>query len=166
MRDFETGLTLDRLKSFLNYNPDTGAWTWLVARGTALKGSAAGRENGGGYIIICIDGHNYRAHRLAWLYMTGEWPSKFIDHKNRARADNHWSNLRQATRSENNRNRACLSKTKFKGVEIAASGKFRARIRQLDGKTKNIGTFDKPEDAAAAYFAVAKSICGEFARVA
>jgi hypothetical protein len=105
-------LTQNELKDFLDYNPETGEFTWRkrppVTRGarmfnTKYAGRPAGRVSGsGGYREINIVGYGkFSAHRLAFLYMTGAIPAQHIDHKNRDRLDNRWANLRVATQSEN-----------------------------------------------------------------
>lgn len=100
-------LTADRLRELLHYDPETGAFTWLRQRG---KGKIKpGTPAGGickrfGYVFIRADDGLYRAHRLAWLYMTGAWPLESIDHIDRDKANNRWSNLRAATPAENGQN--------------------------------------------------------------
>jgi hypothetical protein len=98
-------LTVGFLRSIFSYNPETGVFTRLKARGAQRAGTVPGRLNEEGYIKIKINGKEYGAHRLAWLYVYGEWPSLFIDHINRAKADNRIQNLRDVSRSENGRNR-------------------------------------------------------------
>ena len=89
MRD---AITEARLKERLHYDPDTGIFTWLkMSRQPKRLGSVAGGRCDG-YIQIYLDGLIYRAHRLAWLYMTGEWPVGYLDHKNGVRDDNRWCN--------------------------------------------------------------------------
>lgn len=96
----------EKLKKILQYNPDTGVFTWLVDIARHIKaGSVAGYKDWRGYIIIGISGKNYKAHRLAWFYMTGEWPEN-IDHKNRNKSDNRWLNFKNATYLENNKNKS------------------------------------------------------------
>jgi len=97
-------LTQQRLKEILKYNPETGIFTWLVNAGSARKGKVAGSVNGNGYITIAVSGVSYRAHRLAYLYMEGEFPPEQIDHINGVRDDNRYDNLRAVSAKENQRN--------------------------------------------------------------
>jgi len=96
-------LTQDRLKELLIYCTLTGRFMWKVSRGNKKVGSVAG-TNTDNYIIICIDGEAYLAHRLAFLCMEGEFPPNDVDHINRLTRDNSWQNLRKCTRSENMNN--------------------------------------------------------------
>lgn len=95
------------LKSQLHYDPDTGIWTWLAPlKHSKMKpGDIAGRITQAERWQIRLAGEFYYASRLAWLYMTGEWPVDQIDHINRDRADDRWCNLREATHSQNCYNR-------------------------------------------------------------
>jgi hypothetical protein len=109
-----------------------------------------------GYISIGVDGTHYLAHRLAWLYVYGEWPTAWpagqVDHINRIKTDNRIANLRIVTSSENKQNRElphANNRLGFLGVKRNGS-KFMARI-MLHGKVKHLGTFDTPELASAAY---------------
>jgi HNH endonuclease len=98
-------LTAERLRELLSYDPTTGQWTWLVTRGsTAPAGSIAGTIYSNGYRYITIDYRRYFSSRLAFLYMTGEWPQHEVDHIDRCSSNDKWDNLRPATRSENNAN--------------------------------------------------------------
>jgi hypothetical protein len=90
-----TNLTQTQIKNLLDYDPNTGIFTWKIG------GVEAGIFDEAGYRIIRINRQRYKAHRLAWLYMTGIWPIHDIDHINNQKGDNIWSNLRAATRSEN-----------------------------------------------------------------
>lgn len=135
-------LTIERLKIVLNYNAETGLFTWLVSNSNRAKvGSVAGNKIPVGYIIIRIDGINHYAHRLAWFYMTGEWPKEQVDHKNTIKDDNRWVNLREATHAENQRNKNFLknNKLKVKGVRKFRD-KYRAEIWS-NGKNISLGTF-------------------------
>jgi hypothetical protein len=101
-------LTAEALRAVVSYDPETGKFRRLPRSG--LAGNVAGQEP---YMAVLKDGHlrfkvhsaSYLAHRLAWLYMTGEWPQGTIDHVNRDPQDNRWTNLRDVSRGENNRNR-------------------------------------------------------------
>lgn len=98
-------LTQSYLKSILNYNPDTGIFTWKVSNSPRVKiGSVAGGLNNHGYIVIVINKKHYLAHRLVCLYMYGKLPPERMDHINHVRDDNRIINLRLASSQENNRN--------------------------------------------------------------
>ena len=90
----------------LKYNPETGVFTWLVSPNRRITvGSIAGYGYyTGNYIKIKIAGVFYQAHRLAFLYMTGDFPEKHIDHKDHNRSNNKWVNLRKVTRLQNQKN--------------------------------------------------------------
>jgi HNH endonuclease/AP2 domain len=158
-------LTAAYLREILHYNPDTEIWTWRVLKGTAQAGDVAGSINKRGYTNIQIVGRLYQAHRLAFLYMTGKWPSDQIDHVNIKPSDNRWSNLREATNSQNQANKHAPSTNTsgYKGVSWhRGDKKWQARI----GRNRcHLGYFNTAEVAAAAYEQAAKVLHGEFARV-
>lgn len=169
-----TNLTHGYLKECLDYDPETGVFTWRERedRSSQWNGRFAGKVAGycgaKGYWKIRINDRARNAHRLVWLYMTGQFPHDQVDHINMDRADNRWCNLREATNAENNRNRRIspTNRSGRKGVDWhRSSGKFRAQIK-VDGKKIHIGIFDKIDDAASAYAAAAERYHGEFARVA
>ncbi len=177
-------LTAAYVRSILHYDPETGEFRWkertpdMFASGTRpaqwrcrnwnSKNAGAGANcidpNGYGRIRIC--GRDYRAHRLAWLWMTGGWPENDIDHVNLIKSDNRFANLREATKSQNLANiRMFKTNTSgYKGVSwFSQTGKWVAHIR-LAGKSKNLGYFNTIEDAAGAYSRAAKEHFGAFAR--
>lgn len=161
-------LTQERLRELLHYDLGTGIFRWRISTGRKIKaGSVAGSRMGNGYIHIGIDSRKYQAHRLAWLYVNGEWPSKDIDHKNNVKDDNRIGNLRLATMSQNiaNARRRSDNTSGFKGVSWKKrDSKWCARIR--DGnKYRHLGLFTDPADAAKAYDAAAIELHGEFARL-
>lgn len=151
-------LTQARLKELLHYDPETGIFTWLVIANNnkALVGTVAGSLNKPGYMMIGVDRKRYLAHRLAFLYMTGEWPSEQVDHINGERTDNRWCNLRAATEGENKHNIGGPPRTNtsgYLGVSWDKSrGKWRAHI-YLRNVQHHLGRFTTPEAAHAAYLA-------------
>lgn len=160
-------LSQSRLKELVHYNPDTGVFTRLVTTAAnAMAGNIAGNFDSLGYVQICVDGARYRGHRLAWLYMTGEWPKHVIDHIDLNTGNNCWNNLREATRSQNQQNHPMHKNNKvgFKGVTRFQKG-YRATIK-VRGKQKHLGCFSTPEEAYSAYAKAANELFGEFARVA
>lgn len=162
-------LTLDRLKDLLAYDPKTGTFTRLVGRPgpNGHVGAVAGCNNGQGYIRLYVDGKPYKAHRLAWFYMTGEWVDE-VDHRNTVRSDNRWDNLREATRGQNRTNCAAYKNNTsgLKGVSLyRRTGKWKAQI-QKSGQKHFLGYFDTPEAAHDAYAKAANDLFGQFARAA
>lgn len=103
----ESDLTAARLRDLLHYDPKTGNFVWRVKHGRkVVPGKTAGcLESTRGYVVIRIDGKGYKAHRLAFLYQTGEMPTAQIDHRDGVKTNNSWDNLRPATVAENGRNR-------------------------------------------------------------
>lgn len=158
-----TLVTTERLNELLYYNHETGLWRWKVSKVSIYVGAVAGSRHPNGYILIGIDGFYYRAHHLAWFYMTGEWPPvRGLDHKDLDRANNSWSNLRRATVSQNmgNRRKRSDNTSGYKGVYfVPKKGKWRVQVQG-----RHVGYFAEIEDARDAYRASAISAYGEFAR--
>ena len=167
MKDYETSLTVERVKEVLNYNQETGVFTWRVqksARGNIR--SVAGTSGRMGYWSIQIDNKIYKAHRLAWFVTYGRWPKDQIDHINGIRGDNRITNLREATPLQNARNTGAhrLNTSGFKGV---VWHKYRKKWRSticINRKKKHLGTFSSAEEAGEAYQKAALEHYGEFAR--
>ena len=141
-------LTQERLKEVLYYDREMGVFTWLVDRGSVKAGDIAGCMNSGGYIQIMIDGELYIASVLAWFYVEEYWPENIIDHENRIRSDNRWSNLRHVTYQCNNRNRRML-KNNTSGVTGVnfnkITNKWQSQI-SINNKNRSLGhykDFDK-----------------------
>lgn len=158
-------ITQDYLKQILHYDPETGVFTYLLHRSSsATVGSVAGSINGKGYSQIKINHKTYQAHRLAWLYVTGENPKQFIDHINGISADNRFCNLREATRSQNNMNtlRYKNNNSGYKGVCFYAPTKKFAAYIAWNKQRKNIGYFNTAKEASEAYEAYAKVLHGKF----
>lgn len=160
-------LTAARLREVLDYNPETGEFRWRVTLSRrALAGSVAGCLDPDNYIKIRVDGTLYLGHRLAWLYVYGEFPASRLDHKNVKRDDNRITNLRPASGSQNSANRG-LDKNNTSGAKGVywrpLRNKWQAMI-QKDGRQRHLGYFDNRDDGAAAYLSAAKTLFGEFAR--
>ena len=159
------GITSERLRALLDYNPETGEFTWISGRRQGKRqGKRAGCADGRGYLRIEIDGRHYRGHRLAWLHVFGKWPDGDLDHANGDRADNRISNLRSATRSQNaaNMRRRRINTSGLKGVSFHR-GKWQARITK-HGKARHLGSFPTAAHAHAAYCAAAREVHGAFWR--
>jgi hypothetical protein len=94
----------------------------------------------------------YYCHRLAWLYMTGRWPSEQIDHENLDRSDTRFKNLREATWSQNQQHKLPQknNKTGVTGVDfLNGIQRYRARYKQ-GGREFHVGVFATLEEAKAA----------------
>jgi hypothetical protein len=156
--------TAARLKELFEYNSITGVFTRKITLcGKAIMGTTVGSYRKG-YLIISVDGKQYLAHRLAWLYMTGKWPKNQLDHINMQKDDNRLANLREATNSQNKMNmrKRRDNKCGFKGV-YAYKDCFRASISK-DGKNIELGLFPTAQKAHEAYKAKAQELFGRFAR--
>lgn len=163
----ERNFTAEMLRAVMHYDPSTGVFTWrFTSRGGRKAGAIAGRSSGTGYWQICIDRKYFYAQRLAWLYVTGEWPPFEIDHEDLNKTNNRFSNLRRATDLQNqgnrgaNRNNACG----IKGVRyLPKTGMWQARITD-GGKGRHLGNYSTSEQAARAYATAAQEKFGQFAR--
>lgn len=163
--EIASGLTAEHLREMVDYDPLTGVLRWRGSAAAWRNGRVAGcYDPQNGYVLVRLAGRLFKGHRLAWLYMTGQWPASGIDHINGARSDNRWSNLRAATHGENACNRGAQknSRTGIKGVHRQA-GKWRARIK-VGGRNLSLGLFSDPLSAAEAYAAAARRYHGDFAR--
>ncbi len=162
-------MNLNRIKEFLDYDPETGLFIWKRRTHTKGNGPAvgdiAGHVSKAGYVTIRFKGILYYGHRLAWFFAYGEMPCK-IDHENRCKADNRIRNLRKATQQGNSANRNVRpdSRSGYKGVYAHQNGRFYAYII-VDGKKLNLGAFPTSEAAARAYDNAANDSFGEFARL-
>ncbi len=99
-------LTSEQLRKLLDYDPRTGLLRWLV-NGPPPRSFwkiAGNTSKVDGYVQVQVNGENYKAHRLIWRMVTGEWPEHEIDHEDRDRANNRWKNIRPATSKQNAEN--------------------------------------------------------------
>ena len=106
-------LSQSRIKVLLHYNPKTGNFIWKIRTSNRINiGDIAGCISSIGYVFISVDSILYKAHRLAYLYMTGNFPENEIDHINKNTGDNRWINLRDVTHQENLRNQKLNKRNK------------------------------------------------------
>lgn len=160
-------LTQARLKELLHYNPATGVFTWIISRKyNATAGTIAGGVDSYGYSRIRVDNTRHRAHRLAWLYMTGEWPANAIDHINGVRNCNIFANLREATTAQNNINVGIRkdNTSGYKGVTWRKSTNRWLAQASINGKVTHLGSFKTPELASKAYQEITQKHFGDFYR--
>ena len=147
-------MTQDDALRILSYDRVSGEFRWRInASPRVLAGSVAGTVNDKGYLVIRYKGKVYKAHRLAWLIITSSLPSGEIDHVNGNKLDNSISNLRIASREQNNRNVGLRSDNTsgFKGVRWSnPNKKWHANI-SVAKKRIHLGFFEKKEDAVEAY---------------
>ncbi len=166
MKPREAHIDREELARTINYDPETGVFTWLIDRKNQVRaGSPAGKINTAGHRQIRFLGRQYLAHRLAWFLVHGIWPSGEVDHINLVKDDNRLINLRDVTRSQNQFNRIVRadSRSGLKGVHCRKPGQYRVAIR-ANGKRIRLGTFSTVEEAAAAYGEASQLHHGAFGR--
>ncbi len=145
-------ITQELLKEFLNYDPDTGVFTWKIARkGSPGKGRRAGGLDYEGYTRIKIDYKNYRASRLAWLYMNGREPEGQIDHIDGDRSNDSISNLRDVDQTTNGQNQRKNS-SNTSGITGVCWHKKQGKWMAYIGGVNRVylGYFSEKSDAIAA----------------
>ena len=163
---FKTGLTQSRLCDLFSYDRDTGLFIRKVRVANAMPGEVASCKMANGYIVIRVDGQIYLAHRLAWLYVTGSFPSYELDHKDGNPSNNAILNLRPATRLQNCRN-VRIAKSNTSGVKGVSWSKQKKKwSAQISFKNKiiHLGLFVDIEQAAQAYKRKATELFEEFVR--
>lgn len=155
-------ITQDELKALLHYDQNTGVFTNLTRRSNHINiGAVAGsvwtpKGANTSYLQISINSKMYYAHRLAWLYVYGEWPENHIDHIDGCGTNNAISNLRDVSQSVNHRNALTRSNNTsgHSGVNFN-KGKWRAYIK-INAKQIHLGYFTTFEEAIAARLAASK----------
>lgn len=147
-------MTAEELRVFLDYCPDTGVFRWRVSGGGMRAGDVAGGRHPHGYVMINVRGGRFLAHRMAILFVTGEWPHEHVDHLNGIPNDNRISNLRCVSRELNNQNQRRAHSDSISGllgVSWAPHVKrWYARI-WVEGHHHHLGYFDTKESAHDAY---------------
>ena len=120
----EYHVTPDELRTLVDYDPDTGIFTWKTrypetTGNNIFNANFAGKEAGGksegkgqGYMRIKAFGKMLKAHRAAFAWMDGEWPDGYVDHIDGNIANNAWNNLRIVEKRENGLNQKQYSNNK------------------------------------------------------
>jgi len=161
----------EELLRMFSYDPETGRLAWKSISPKSYRvwiGREAGTVKDDKYIDVRIGSHGYKAHRIIWKMMTGHDPMLHIDHKDGDGTNNRWSNLREASRANNQANRKPNrnSKSGLKGVKFRPEcprKPWQAYI-SVNKKHITIGLFATAVEAAAARNAAAERLHGEFAR--
>ncbi len=153
-------LTAERLREVLRYDPETGEFTRIVTLSSrARTGQVVGSPDANGYLRVMLDGRSYLLHRLAVLYITGQWPQGEVDHRNGNVACNAWSNLRDVPRAINGQNQRQAhvdSRTGYLGVSHNKRG-FKAAIC-INRTVHRLGTYKTAAEAHAAYVAAKREL--------
>jgi hypothetical protein len=160
--------SLAKLNDLLDYDPETGLFTWKkTSSNRAVAGSIAGTLHRSGYPMIKINGKRYRSHRLAYKMFYGSDPVDQVDHIDCDKSNNKIANLRDATRSQNQKNRGAQKNNTsgFKGVSYLSKRKRWLAQIWYNHKKIYLGSYKTKEDAASAYEKAAKEHHGEFARI-
>lgn len=158
--------TISQVNERFAYDPETGVLRWRSRGPKRRPGCAAGSIDKDGYVIVGVEYQRYRAHKVIWLMMTGEWPAEEIDHRNRSPGDNRWSNLRAASSQQNKINRVVAKNlsTGILGVHRHPNLKNKPYSSQVkrDGRLKRLGYFATADEAHEAYCIAQREAYGEF----
>ncbi|MEI2684259.1 HNH endonuclease [Erwinia aphidicola] len=158
---------IGQMKSLLDFDPQTGVFTWKVTRNHLSRaGTVAGCNSSNGYIRIHILGRTYHAHRLAWIFQYNETSSLDIDHIDGNKKNNRIANLRLATRSQNNHNAPPNRKNTsgYRGVYFNKNAKKWMAMIIYKGERMYLGYHHTPELAAMAYQEASQKLLGEFSK--
>lgn len=156
-------LTAARLRELLHYDAETGVFVRAVAtgrHGCHKAGVVSGYTNPMGYVEISVDNRNYKAHRLAWLYMHGCFPPNYIDHIDGNPSNNRIANLREADdliNAQNIRRAKKQNTSGFLGITKNGQDGWLAKV-WADGKAHYLGTFRTKEEAHAVYLAAKRQM--------
>jgi hypothetical protein len=160
-------LDANEVRRMFDYDPLTGVMTRkITASSNALAGSPVGYVTSDGYLAAYVMGRQYKVHRLAWLHFYGEWPNGQIDHINRQKQDNSIKNLRVASASQNQRNKAIskANKSGVKGVFWNKKDRRWVAICRSDVRGQYIGSFQDQQAAIDAVRRFREQQHGAFAR--
>jgi hypothetical protein len=142
----------ETVKKLFHYDAESGMLLWRNGNGRNVKPwQEAKAPNGQGYYTVKINGTSYRVHRLIWLYVHGNFPDKYIDHKNRVRNDNRLCNLRDVNTTDNAQNISLPSHNKSGhiGVSWIKSHNCWTVFVKVNKKNKWLGYYKNLDDAVA-----------------
>ena len=167
-------LTANYVRSILRYDTETGEFYWLWRSDAPLRwnrrfaGTLITNKFKNGRVRIGINYKAYLGSRIAWLYVTGEWPKEHIDHKDTDKSNTKWINLREANTSKNGANQKLSqrSTTKLKGVSWHKAGENYRATMTLNGASLHLGSSSCPAAAHFMYVIAADKAFKEFARFA
>lgn len=164
-------ISVSELRQLLDYDPQTGIFTWKLPGRRMRVGAIAGNTSrdvgrNTAYVTIRINHRGYYAHRLAWFYVYGSWPSGQIDHIDLDGTNNRMANLRLATVKQNAANSPARKNNRLgvKGVRLRKGGSYEARINVNSKASVVIGYYKTASEAHAAYLSALEKAYGEFAR--
>jgi len=156
-------ITQSALKELFDFDESTGIFVRKKSNNRWHAGKVAGSIDAKGYRVISIDNKAYKAHRLAWLYVYGVWPTNDIDHKDHNTLNNQIKNLRDVTMTGNQQNRIKANKNNGSSLLGAhfhsRTGKYQVKIT-VDGKSEYLGLFDTSEEAHAVYISAKRQCHG------
>lgn len=158
---------LDAFKVCLSYDQDAGEFRWLMSPRNGVNiGDVAGSKNKFGHVMISLKGRKVYAHRLAWAFVYGDFPSQGIDHANGNPSDNRIANLRLCNQSQNNGNwkRHKRNSSGFRGVYWDKQTQRWCACIKENGKSRFLGGFPTPEQAYEKYKEAASNHFGQFFR--
>ena len=161
-------------KALFNYDPESGELTWRVDTSATPKDKPVGTitrpkiKGYTSYIRVNVLGQPYKAHRIAWLMQTGDWPKSYIDHIDGDGLNNRWENLREATASQNAYNQKVRSDNTsgVKGVSYDKKRDLWYVYIDVNKKRKHLGRYETKDEAVAARLVAEKAYHGEYARSA
>lgn len=155
----------ERVRELLDYDPESGRLIWKVGTGRCVRGSEAGAIGKNGYRVIGIDGTCFLSHRLVWLHVYGSLPETDIDHIDRSRSNNRLTNLREASRAQNNGNSGLMrtNTSGKRGVSFERSRNKWAAYIWRGNRKYHLGYFSSCDDAGRAYDHAAAEYFGDFA---
>jgi HNH endonuclease len=150
---YSSPFTFDELHEALHYDPETGHIYWREYKVGLRDDMRADTRKKSGYRTVTYKDIEMRAHRVAWVLMTKEWPMFHLDHADRDITNNVWSNLRHATFQENHLNSGPRFGRHYKGVSKHGVRGWRATVQ--------VGVYNTPEEAAKAYDDAVLKIFGD-----